>query len=399
MKKAKLGATRVLIFILGLFLFAYPFTSSWGEEVYRIGAIFAVTGPAAWLGDPEKKAVELMAEKINAQGGLLGKKLKVVVYDTHGDPQVAVLKARELLTRDKVMAILGPSRTPTSAAVMKALQLDREKNRFNVPMVSCAAGRILTQPVKPWVFTTPQTNALAAQKIMKYLVSKGIKKVGVIYVSNEFGEDGYQNLRIFASQEGITIVGVETYGGKDRDMTAQLTKLAAKGPQAIINWSVGPSSVIVTKNFKQLGLGAKGVLLVMSHGQGNLKYVELCGQDAEGVLLPSGKILVAQDLPETDPQRKVLFSFKEAYEKTYHEPVSHFAGHAYDALMLVARAIVKGRVKPGDGRGLRDALEHYCKGFVGIDGIFNYTPEDHNGLSVEDLVMLRVEKGRFILVH
>ncbi len=369
------------------------------EKSYRIGAIFAVTGPAAWLGDPEKKATELIVKKVNSTGGINGRKLEVEIMDTHGDPQTAVLKARELVTRKGVMALIGPSRTPTSAAVMKALQLDREKNRFNVPMISCAAGRILTQPVKPWVFTTPQTNALAAGKVMEYLSSKGIKKVGIVYVSNGFGEDGYENLRVLAPKYGVKIVGVETYGGKDRDMTAQLTKLAAKGPQAIINWSVGPSSVIVTKNFKQLGLGAKGVLLVMSHGQGNLKYVELCGHAAEGVLLPSGKILVAQDLPETDPQREVLLSFKEAYEKTYHEPISTFAGHAYDALMLVVQALKAGDVKPGDGPGLRRALETKTSGLVGIHGIFHYTPQDHNGLSTNDLVMLRVEKGQFRLTH
>ncbi len=399
MSKVKQGVTKVFIFILGVFLFTFPFTSSHGEEVYRIGAIFAVTGPAAWLGDPEKKSVEMMVKELNSRGGVLGRKLDVVIYDTQGDPQQAVLKARELVTRDHVMVILGPSRTPTSAAVMKALQLDRMHNRFRVPMVSCAAGRILTQPVKPWVFTTPQTNALAAEKIMEYLSKKGVKKVGVVYVTNEFGEDGYSNLKRLAPKYGVQIVGVETYGGKDRDMTAQLTKLAAKNPGAIINWSVGPTSVIVTKNFKQLGLDKKGILLVMNHGQGNIKYVQLCGDAAEGVVLPSGKILVAQDLPNSDPQKPVLMRFKEMYEKTYKEPVSHFAGHAYDALMLVVEAIEKGKVKPGDGAALREALETKTSGFVGIDGIFHYSPKDHNGLSINDLVMLKVEHGRFILAR
>ncbi len=369
------------------------------EKVYRIGAIFAVTGPAAWLGDPEKKAVELVEKEINAKGGINGARLEVIVMDSHGDPQTAVLKARELVTKKRVMALIGPSRTPTSAAIMKALQLDRMHNRFRVPMVSCAAGRILTQPVKPWVFTTPQTNALAAEAIVNYLAKKGIKKVAVVYVSNGFGEDGYDNLKVLAPKYGVQIVGVETYGGKDRDMTAQLTKLAAKNPGAIINWSVGPTSVIVTKNFKQLGLDKKGILLVMTHGQGNIKYVELCGGAAEGVILPAGKILVAQDMPNTDPQKPVLIKFKEDYEKTYKEPVSTFAGHAYDAIMLVVEAIKKGKVKPGDGAALREALETKTSGFVGIDGIFHYSPKDHNGLSPDDLVMLKVVKGTFQLTR
>ena len=369
------------------------------EKVYRVGAIFAVTGPAAWLGDPEKKAVELVEKEINAKGGINGVRLEVIVMDSHGDPQTAVLKARELVTKKRVMALIGPSRTPTSAAIMKALQLDRPWTRFRVPMVSCAAGRILTQPVKPWVFTTPQTNALAAEAIVNYLAKKGIKKVAVVYVSNGFGEDGYDNLKVLAPKYGVQIVGVETYGGKDRDMTAQLTKLAAKNPGAIINWSVGPTSVIVTKNFKQLGLDKKGILLVMTHGQGNIKYVELCGGAAEGVILPAGKILVAQDMPDTDPQKRVLIKFKEDYEKAYKEPVSTFAGHAYDALMLVVEAIEKGKVKPGDGAALREALETKTSGFVGIDGIFHYSPKDHNGLSPDDLVMLKIVKGTFQLTR
>ena len=369
------------------------------ERVYRIGAVFAVTGPAAWLGDPEKKAVKLVEREINARGGINGVKVEVLVMDTQGAPQMAVLKARELVTKRRVMALIGPSRTPTSAAIMKALQLDRVNPRFKVPMVSCAAGRILTQPVKPWVFTTPQTNALAAEAILKYLSGKGIKRVAVVYVSNGFGEDGYDNLKALAPKYGVKIIGTETYGGKDRDMTAQLTKLAAQKPKAIINWSVGPTSVIVTKNFKQLGLDKKGIFLVMTHGQGNIKYVELCGGAAEGVILPAGKILVAQYLPDTDPQKKVLMKFKEDYEKTYKEPVSTFAGHAYDALMLVAEAIEKGKVKPGDGAALRKALETETSGFVGIDGIFHYSPQDHNGLSPEDMVMLKIVNGTFQLTR
>jgi branched-chain amino acid transport system substrate-binding protein len=386
-------------FLALVITFVWASTSYGKEKTYRIGAIFAVTGPAAWLGDPEKKTVEVLAKKINEEGGINGKKLDIVVLDTQGDPQTAVIKARELVTKDRVMAILGPSRTPTSAAVMKALQLDRVKNRFQVPLVSCAAGKILTQPVKPWVFTTPQTNALAAEKVLDYLSSTGVKKAALIYVSNGFGEDGYNNLKAFASQLGIEIVGAETYSGKDRDMTAQLTKLAAKSPDAIINWSVGPTSVIVTKNFKQLGLDKRGIKLVMNHGQGNLKYVELCGEAAEGVLLPAGRILVAQELSDKDLRKKVLVEFKKLYEDTYKEPVSTFAGHAYDALMLVVEALKKGNVSSGDGEALRKSLETKTSGFVGIDGVFHYTAQDHNGLTKSDLVMLKVERGAFKLIR
>ncbi len=389
----------VVVVLSVLFLVSLGFSPSWGRESsYRIGGLFAVTGPAAWLGDPEKKALELMVERINKEGGINGHKVEAVIYDTQGDPQVAVLKARRLVTRDRVMAIIGTSRTPTSAAVMKALQLERRRSRFAVPMVSCAAGKILTSPVKPWLFTTPQTNALAVEKVLEYLSKTNRTKVGMLYVSNAFGEDGYENLKRLAPRYGITVVGVETYSGGDRDMTAQLTKLADKGPQAIINWSVGPTSVVVTKNFKQLGLDKKGMVLVMNHGQGNVKYIELCGDAAEGVILPAGKVLATGSLAPNDPQTKVLKEFKALYEKTYHEQVSPFAGHAYDAILLIKNALEKGKVKPGDKKGLRKALETYCDGVVGVDGVFHYGPSDHNGLSKNALVMLKVKKGAFTLL-
>ena len=390
MKRLAVAVLAVLVMVV------FSTTSMAAEQEYKIGCIFAVTGPAAWLGDPEKKTVEMEVEKINKEGGIMGHPVKVVIYDTKGAPQLAVLKARQLATKDRVMVIIGPSRTPTSAAVMKALQLDKKHPRFAVPMVSCAAGKILTSPVKPWVFTTPHTNALAAAKAMEYLRSKGVKEIGILYVSNAFGEDGYNNLKALADRYQMKIVGVETYGGGDRDMTAQLTKLAKARPQAIINWSVGPTSVVVTKNFKQLGLDKKGILLVMNHGQGNAKYIELAGDAAEGVVLPAGKILIAESLCGCDPQKEVLVSFKNAYQDRYQEEVSTFAGHSYDALLLVKTAIERGKVKPGDSKALRDALEHLTAGVVGINGRFEYSPTDHNGLSEKSMVMLQVKDGKFV---
>jgi len=379
-----------------LTLLVFATTSLAAKQAYKIGCIFAVTGPAAWLGDPEKKTMEMEVEKINKAGGILGHPVKVVIYDTKGAPQQAVLKARQLVTKDRVMVIVGPSRTPTSAAVMKALQLDKAHPRFAVPMVSCAAGKILTTPVKPWVFTTPHTNALAAAKAMEYLKAKGIKKIGVLYVSNAFGEDGYTNIKDLAKKYGMEIVEVETYGGGDRDMTAQLTKMAKAKPQAIINWSVGPTSVVVTKNFKQLSLDKKGIMLVMNHGQGNAKYIELAGAAAEGVVLPAGKILIAGSLYDQDPQKAVLVAFKKAYQDRYEEEVSTFAGHSYDALQLIKTAIEKGKIKPGDSKALRNALENKTAGVVGINGKFEYSPTNHNGLSESSMVMLEVKNGEFV---
>jgi branched-chain amino acid transport system substrate-binding protein len=355
-------------------------------EPYRIGAIFAVTGPASWLGEPEKRTALMLQEEINAGGGVNGRPIKVIVEDTEGDENKGLNAVNKLIVRDNVIAIIGPSRSGTSMAVIPITE------EAKVPLVSCAAAQAIVAPEHRYTFQTPQQDRHAVRKIFGHMKSKGIEKVAIITGTTGFGKEGRKKLIDLADEYGIEIVADETYAPADTDMTAQLTKIRDTGPEAIVNWSIVPAQSIVMKNKKTLGMEMP---LYQSHGFGNIKYVEAAGDAAEGVLFPAGRLLVCEQLPDDHPQKKLLVDYKTAYEAKFNEPVSTFGGHAYDALNMVVAALEE----VGDDReGIRNALEQ-TTGFVGTGGIYNMSPEDHNGLNEDAFEMLTVRDGTFVLAE
>ena len=318
--------TIIMTLVVGLW-----YGMAMAGEVYKIGCVFSITGPASFLGDPEKKSVELLAERINKAGGINGHPVELVIYDTEGDATKTVLAVNKLIQKDKVLAIIGPSRSPTTLAVIPIVE------RAKVPLISCAAAISITQPVKKWVFKTPQTDAMAVAKIYSYMQKHGIKKVAIITVANAFGESGKKQLLQQAPKYGIEVVAEETFGPKDIDMTPQLTRIKATPAQAIICWGTNPGPAIIAKNRLQLGLT---IPLFQSHGVASKKFIELAGKAAEGIILPTGKVLVAKVLPDTDVQKPVLLDYISAYENRYKQPVSGFGGYAWDALNIL-RVLIK----------------------------------------------------------
>ncbi|MFP4348563.1 MAG: ABC transporter substrate-binding protein [Thermodesulfobacteriota bacterium] len=369
--------------LIGTSLIAAPARA---EENYTIGGIFAVTGRASFLGDPEKRSMELAAEELNKNGGIDGKMVETVIYDTEGDPTKAVMGVSKLLNKDDAIAIIGPSTTPTTLAVMPMAE------RAETPLISCAAGNKITMPIKPWVFKTAQSDILAVAAIYQHMKEQGIKKVGLLTVSNAFGESGREQLREQADQFGIRVVRDENFGAKDTDMTAQLTKIRSADPDAIVCWGTNPGPAVVAKNVKQLNIE---VPLYQSHGVASPKFIELAGDSAEGIYLPTGKILVADLLPDSDPQKPVLKEYIQKYTDKYKMPVSGFGGYAYDAMMILARAM---EGAGGDKAKIRENLET-MKEYVGVSGAFNFTKEDHNGLGPDAFVMVRIQNGNWKLVE
>jgi branched-chain amino acid transport system substrate-binding protein len=369
-----------MLVLLGL----YP-AVGWSKDVYKIGGIFSITGPSSFLGDPEKKSLEMVVDKINAEGGIDGHMLEAVIYDTEGDPGKAVLAVNKLISKDNVLAIIGPSLTPTTLAVVPIVE------KSQVPLISCAAGIKITEPVKPWVFKTAQSDVLAVAAIYEHMKKHGIKKVGIITVENAFGESGKEQLLAQAPKFGLEIVQQESFGAKDTDMTPQLTKLRSAQPDAVICWGTNPGPAVVAKNARQMNLNMP---LYQSHGVASPKFIELAGDAADGILLPTGKILVAQQLPETDPQKAVLLDYINTFEKRFEMPVSGFGGYAYDAMHLLADAL-KGT--EGDKQKIRAALEK-ISGKIGVTGAFNFTAQDHNGLGSDAFVMVKIEKGTWKLL-
>jgi branched-chain amino acid transport system substrate-binding protein len=219
----------------------------------------------------------------------------------------------------------------------------------------------------------------------------GIKKIGIVVGNTGFGKAGKAQLEKIAPEYGIEVLISEVYDKKATDLTAVVTKVKAKNAQALINWSIVPAQSIVIKNMKQIGYD---VPIFQSHGFGNIKYVKSAGAAAEGVIFPAGRLLIADTLYKGHPQKKVLEKYKKDYESKFGEDVSTFGGHAYDAFMILVEAIKKAGT---DKEKLRDAIEN-IKGFVGTGGIFNFSPEDHNGLDMDSFEMLTVKDGKFTVL-
>jgi branched-chain amino acid transport system substrate-binding protein len=381
MKKLTAGIATALL--LGAVAGVQVGSAAVRSNPIKIGAIFSVTGPASFLGAPEARTVRMLIDQINAQGGLNGQKLELVLKDSGGVSEKAVSFAKQLIEEDKVLAIIGPSTSGETLAI-KALC---EENKM--VLVSCAAAEAIVNPVARYVFKVPQKDSQAVIWIYRTMKDKGITRIAVLTGNDGFGKGGKGQLEALAPEYGLSIVANEVYDVKATDFSDVVAKVKAANPQAVVNWTVAPAQSIVPKNMKQLGLD---VPLFHSHGFGNLKYVEQAGVAAEGILFPAGRLLVADQLPDSHPQKKVLTTYKKDYEALYKEDVSTFGGHAYDALMVVVEGLRKAG-KP-DRERVRDAIEN-LKGFVGTAGVFNYSPTDHTGLALDAFEMLTVKDGKF----
>jgi len=379
---------RILLTLLTLTLvLSIFFTGCKAKEVetVKIGAILAVTGGASFLGAPEAKTIEMLAEQINADGGINGRQIELIIKDSAANPEKAISFAKQLIEEDKVIAIIGPS---TSGETMQIKDLCET---YKTPLVSCAAAEAIVNPVASYVFKTPQKDSYVAELIFQTMNSMGITKIGVVAANSGFGNAGKGQLEKYAPQYGIEIALAETYDRAATDLTAVLTKIKAQDVQAVVNWSIVPAQAIVPKNMKQLGMD---IPLFQSHGFGNIQYVIAAGEAANGIIFPAGRLLVAEELPDSNPQKATLVAYKDAYESRYDEPASTFGGHAYDALSIIVEA-----AKNADSlsrEDLRNAIEGLT-GFPGTGGIFNFSPEDHNGLGMDSLTILTVKNGAFAL--
>lgn len=357
------------------------------QEPIKIGAFLSVTGGAAFLGDPEQKTLELYVERLNAGGGVLARKLQLVAYDSAGDSEKARTFAKRLIEQDKVDVIVGGSTTGETMAVIPLVEAAQ------IPFISLAGAVVVTEPVKKWVFKTPQTDRMACEKIFIDMQSRKLSKIALISGNGGFDKSMRAECLKVAATHHVEVLADETYGAGDTDMTAQLTKIKnTAGVQAVLNAGFGAGPAIVTKNYRQIGIT---VPFYQSHGVASKEYIKLSGGAAEGVRLPAGALLVAATLPASDPQRSVLVSYKNDYESRFKSDVSTFGGHAWDGLMLAVEAMKK--AGSTDKAKVRDAIEA-IHGFVGIDGVFNMSPTDHMGLNLGAFRMLEIKGGDWTLV-
>ena len=383
-----LKATAATSALVAVAAFATGLTAGEAAAQIRIGSVLSITGPASFLGDPEDKTLRMYVDRINAEGGVNGEQLELIVYDSEGDANKARTLATRLIEDDEIVAMVGGSTTGTTMA-MAPLFEDAE-----IPFISLAGGIVIIEPVNPFVFKTPHTDRMACEKVFEDMQARGLSRVGLISGTGGFGKSMRGQCLNVAEAYGIEIVADETYGPRDTDMTPQLTNIRnAEGLQAVLNPGFGQGPAIVTKNFAQLGIE---VPLYQSHGVASKSFIELAGAAAEGVRLPASALLVANQLPDDDPQKQVVVDYKTAFEDEWNRPVSTFGGHAYDGLMILVDAMR--RAGSADPVAIRDAIEE-TTGFMGTAGEVNMSPDDHMGLDLTAFRMLEIRDGDWTIVQ
>jgi len=362
-----------------------------GAEPIKLGAFFDLTGTSSAIGTPTKLVAEMVVKKINEEGGINGRPLQLVIADDEGDPTKAAIIAKKFIESDKVVAIIGPTRTDTGMAAKPIVE------QMQVPTFMCVGGDpVITVAPFKWTFKSPQRTSVAVKKTFDYLKKKGVQKIAIITSADGFGRDGKNWLEKLAPDYGLKIIASESFQATDNDMTAQLIKIKATSPEAIICWTIGKAGSIVAKNVRQLAINSP---LYQCHGLPDPIYVKLAGEASEGNLMPSTKLMVAAQLPVSDPQKKVILEFIRLYTDVYKYdrqfPINTHSGYAWDAIYIVANAMKKGGT---NNEKLREAIED-TKGYVGVSGIYNLTAEDHNGLGTDSMVMVQIAGGQWKMLQ
>jgi branched-chain amino acid transport system substrate-binding protein len=356
-------------------------------EPIKIGSFLAVTGGASFLGDPEKKTLEMYVARVNANGGVDGRQIELVLYDSGTDAKKAAGFVKRLINDDEVDIILGGTTTGETMAVVPLVE------KAGIPFISFAGAGVIVQPVKKWVFKTPHTDGLAVQKIYEDIQAQGLSKVALFAGSGGFDKSCRKNATTLAGKYDIEIVADETHGKGDTDMTPQLTKIKnTGGVEALLYCGFGADAVVATKNYKQLGLTLPHY---QSHGSASMRFVKGTAGASEGMRLPAAALLVASQLPDSHPQKKLALQFEADYEAKFNEPISTFGGHAYDGLMIAIGAIE--RAGSTDPEKVRAEIEKTAD-YIGVDGIYTMSPEDHLGLDTNSFVMVEIRNGNWQLL-
>lgn len=392
----KLSILVLLTMIMALFLAACSGNNeeSGGENgaenpsEYKIGVIYSKTGPNSPLGEPEWNATKLIEEKINAEGGINGVPLKIVMADDESSQEKATQEMNRLINDENVLAVLGSSGSGESLA-MKGIAMQQQ-----VPMISAAASVHIVEPAEEskWVFKTPHSDVHAVERIYMYLNEQGISKIGVISDSNAFGTSGLEQLEKLAGEYNIEIVAKESYNTQDPDMSAQVTRINSAKAEAIVVWGTNPGPAVIAKNVRDLGINLP---IIGSHGIANQNFIKLAGEAAEGVVIPTGKLLFPEQIPQDDIQYDVISKFYKDYTEKYNSEPTNFGSYGHDNLMLVIEALKNGAT---DRESIRDYLENNIKDWVGATGVYNFTDKDHNGLEAGSLVMAVVKDGKWTLL-
>jgi branched-chain amino acid transport system substrate-binding protein len=367
------------------------------QEVYKIGFLAAVTGGGSALGEPERDVAVMLQKQLDAEGGIVGpdgvrRQVKLLIYDTQTDGGTAISVVKKLIEDEGVVGLIGPTTSPVAMALLPVVQ------EAELPIISMASSSAIVNPVaeRKWVFKVAQSNEHTSPWQVKYVKAKGMTRVANLYVDNAYGLDGAEAIRRTAEAEGVEIVLEDTFAAADKDMTGQLTKIRASNAEAVLVTAIPPAAAIFTKQYREMGLTLP---LLHNSGVAMKPFIDLAGvENVEGVIFPMGKLVATYELPDDDPQKAVLIEFVERFQEETGKEPSTFAGHAWDSIFIMTEALAtleSGLSLAEQRRQLRDAIEN-TKGFVGVDGVFNFTPDDHVGLSMDDIVLAKITDGDWV---
>ncbi len=351
-----------------------------------VGVTLSITGPAASLGKPEENTIGLLPRTI------AGQKVNYIVLDDGSDTTKAVTNTRKLITENNADIILGSTVTPNSLAMIDVV------SEAQVPMISMAASSKIVEPMdakRHWVFKTPQNDIMMSLAIASHMKDHGVKTVAYIGFNDAYGEGWANEFTKAAGLKGINVIESERYARTDASVTAQVLKLMAAKPDAILIGASGTPAALPQITLKERGY--KGTIY-QTHGVANADFLRVGGKNVEGTFLPAGPVLVAAQLPAANPVRKSAMAYVDKYEGQFGKgTVSTFGAHAWDAGQLMAAAVPVALKKAQPGTpafraALRDAIEAQ-KDLAGAHGIFNMTPTDHLGLDQRSRVMVKVENG------
>lgn len=361
------------------------------SEPIRVGSVLSLTGTYAAMGESEKNAIELEVARINEAGGVDGRELEVLIEDDATDEAKAVAAASRLIEQDDVVALIGATGTGQSMAMRGEVQ------RAGIPQISMAGGTVITAEFDKQVFQTPWSNTIVVPFVLDAIQQAGHSKVALLSDSGGYGKDGRAAIvQAIEGRSGMELVADETFNAGDSDMTTQLTRVEASGADAILLWTAGKEAVTVLKNAESLGMtdGAGKLPFFGGSGQARSEFAEGAGSASEGFVFGTGKSLVPATWGVGTDQETEMAEFASRYEAAYGEQPDIFAGHAYDAVHLLADAIERAGAD-ADGAGLIEALEA-TEGLIGYGGSFSFSAEDHNGLTREDLALYRIEGGTWV---
>ncbi len=355
-----------------------------GSGPIRIGAVLDITGAGASLGVPERQTLEMLADQLNEDGGIDGREVQLLIEDNQSTEDAAAKAATKLITEDDVDVLLGASRSGPSFAMRPIAESNQ------VPMISLAANIAIVED-STWVFKTAQNDAVVLENMIDLADEKGWQTLALLRDSSGYGEGVQEELTKLGEPKGIKVIATEKFAPDATDFTAQMVKVRDAQADANIIWGIPPAAALAQKAYHQLGIEAP---VLQSHGIGNQVFLDTAGASADGLLAPLGRLLVADQLPDDDPQKEVLQQFIADYTDRYGEQPSTFAGHAYDAFSITVEAL---KAVGTDPEAFRDYVEG-LQGFVGITGVFNFSPEDHSGLDKTALAIVTVEGGNWKLV-